>query len=267
MEDIYYINQSSDSQALIEFEICGTTYPDKGYRIERKNSYIACIEYVEEGCGTVSADGKAYRLRGGDSYFLMKGRDQLYYSDQKNPWKKHFINLSGRLLDALVDGYSIGDAFCFFGLDIKKEILEIIAVAKKNLPDSTEEIIPIISTVFYKMHKYLLEKPKPHGTPYAMKDYLDSSLTKKFKLAELCDYVSKSESQAIRIFKKAFGMTPYSYVIKRRIELAKKLLDGTAMTVRDIAERLCFADEYYFSNLFKKKVGISPLAYRERDIQ
>ncbi len=47
------------------------------------------------------------------------------------------------------------------------------------------------------------------------------------------------------------------------IALAKKLLLDTALTVAQIAETLTFSDEYYFSGLFKEKVGVPPSVYRK----
>ena len=266
MEEICYINQTVDSHSLISLDICGTTFPDKNYRIERKKSETACIEYIEEGYGTVELDGKIFYPKAGDSYFLFSGQDQLYYSDEKAPWKKYFINLSGKLLDSLIDGYSLRNASHFEGLDIRPEMLEIIEIAKKSSSvDSTPEILKILNVIFFKMRQSLVKKEEKKDISSEMIEFLNTRLMKKFSVSELCQYIAKSESQTIRIFKKACGMTPYSYVIEKRIELAKKMLDNTAMKVREIAEQLCFADEYYFSNLFKSKTGMSPLVYRNRD--
>ena len=66
-EDIYHINQKSETKDLIRFSLCGTTYPDKSYRINRRQSATACIEYIEEGYGPVHIDGKTFTPRAGDS--------------------------------------------------------------------------------------------------------------------------------------------------------------------------------------------------------
>ena len=83
-----------------------------------------------------------------------------------------------------------------------------------------------------------------------------------FRMEMLCDRVGLSESQTIRLFKKAYGKTPYAYLFERRVWLARHLLRETSLSVSQIAEKLAFSDEYYFSGLFKKKTGVSPSAYR-----
>jgi len=262
-EEIYTINQKSDTKDILRLHICGTTFPDKSYRIERKSSRVACIEYVESGRGTVNIDGKTFYPRGGDSYFLQAMKDQHYYSDPEDPWKKHFINLSGRLLDSLADGYGLSDVSYFEGLDLSAELGKILELAKSG-EDVCAEIIAILNEIFLKMHSHVKNAAEPFSIEAEMKDFLNTRITQKFDLSLLCKHVSRSESRTIRLFKNAYGITPYAYVLGKKIDLAKKLLDNTNLAVKQIADKLCFADEYYFSNLFKNKVGMSPAAYRKR---
>ena len=262
-EEIYTINQKSETKDIISFQICGTTFPDKNYKIERKKSRVACIEYIESGGGTVSIDGKTFYPRGGDSYFLQAGKDQRYYSDPGDPWKKHFINLSGRLLDSLAEGYGLSDVSYFEGLDLSSELSRIIELAKTG-DDCSAELIALLNEIFLKMHGHVKSTSEKFGIEAEMKDFLNTQITQKFDLSLLCKHVSRSESRTIRLFKNAYGVTPYAYVLGKKIDLAKKLLDNTNLSVNQIAEKLCFADEYYFSNLFKNKVGVSPVSYRKR---
>lgn len=263
MEEIYHINQKSETKDLIRFSLCGTTFPDKGYKINRPKSYTACIEYIEDGTGTVHIDGKTFNPVAGDSYFLMTGKDQHYFSDAEKPWKKHFINISGKLLETLAEGYGISDVSYFEGLDLSAELFEIIELAKKQYDDCTEELILILNRIFLKMHNHIKTADNPFGVASEMKDFLNTQITSKFRIDLLCKHISKSESQTIRIFKNAYGITPYTYILDKKISLAKKLLADTNLSVKQIADKLCFADEYYFSNLFKSKAGVTPSSYRK----
>lgn len=263
-EEIYHINQKSESRDLIRFSLCGTTFPDKGYRINRPHSRIACIEYIEEGCGTVNIGEKTFHPSEGDSYFLQSGKDQHYFSDGERPWKKHFINLSGKLLDSLAEGYGLTGVSHFEGLDTGDELRRIIELARGGYDDCTSELIAIVNAIFLKMHNHMKSREKPSGLEAEMKDFLGTQITSNFRIELLCRHISRSESQTIRIFKKAYGVTPYTYVLTKKLDLAKKLLDDTNLSIKQISDKLCFADEYYFSNLFRSKIGISPSAYRRR---
>ena len=262
-EELYRINQKSETRDLIKFQLCGTTLPDKSYMIRRPASNVWCIEYVEEGCGTVHVDGETFFPKAGDSYFLHAGKDHYYYSSSEDPWKKHFINLSGKLAQSLAEGYGVSDTSHFVGLDLGAELQQIIEIAKKGEMDSTPEIIEVLNRIFLKMHSSIKKDVDRSGVSEEMKDFLNTQITSKFRMELLCKHISMSESQAIRLFKKSFGTTPYTYVLLKKISFAKKLLIDTNLSVKEIATKLCFSDEYYFSNIFKEKVGCSPLQYRK----
>jgi len=263
-EEIYSFSQTAESKGLIRFEMCGITFPDKSYRICRKNSRVSCIEYIEDGSGTVNIGNNTFYPTEGDSYFLQEGKDQLYYSDKSRPWKKYFINFSGELAKKLTEGYGLSDVYHFEGLDLKAELLRIIELGKRVEEDHTCELILILNEIMLKLREHSSKKHKIRTVEEKMKDYLNTKTESVFRIEELCRHISRSESQTIRLFKAAYGITPYAYVLAKKLDLAKKLLCDTNLSVKEIADKLCFADEYYFSNLFKQKTGMTPSAYRHK---
>ena len=64
-------------------------------------------------------------------------------------------------------------------------------------------------------------------------------------------------------FKKHTGISPNEYIIAQRISVACRLLAQTELSVKEIAGEVGYADQYYFSRIFKKKVGMTPLKYRK----
>ena len=93
---------------------------------------------------------------------------------------------------------------------------------------------------------------------------LARGLYERTDAAETAGQIYRSPSQAIRIFKREYGMTPIDYLLGQRVETAKLLLRNTNLQVKEIAYRLCFADEHYFSNYFRKRVGVTPGEYRQK---
>ena len=68
-----------------------------------------------------------------------------------------------------------------------------------------------------------------------------------------------------RCFAEEMGKTPLAYMTSLRIERAKNLLvQRFPISVESVAERCGFSDSFYFSKLFKKHTGLSPLAYRKK---
>ncbi len=262
-EEIYYFDQTDNLSGILTLFICGITFPDKNYEITRQNSNVSCIEYIEGGSGFVKIDNESFIARGGDSYFLKEGKYHHYYADKKTPWKKYFINFSGELTKTLTDVYGLGGTSYFKGLNLKTELLKIIELAKNKNENITVEIIKILNEMFFKLHLFTKQESKVDSVAYKMKSFLDSKVTSNFVMADLFKHVSLSESQGIKVFKKTYNVTPYAYLLSKKIELAKKILLNTSLTVKEISRKLCFLDEYYFSNLFKQKVGVSPIKFRK----
>jgi len=83
-----------------------------------------------------------------------------------------------------------------------------------------------------------------------------------WSLEELADRVSLSPSHLLARFRKQFGCTPLGLQTRLRVESAQQLLRDTNLQVRAVAQHVGYDDPYYFSRLFKARVGQSPRAYR-----
>lgn len=80
-------------------------------------------------------------------------------------------------------------------------------------------------------------------------------------MAEVC---AISERSFKRRFRKATGYTPIDYVQELRLSRARQLLEQTRQAIDDIAEDVGYENPAYFRKLFKRKVGITPGAYRRK---
>jgi AraC family transcriptional regulator len=81
-------------------------------------------------------------------------------------------------------------------------------------------------------------------------------------LSELASQAGLSPHYFSLLFKRAFGVSPYRYVLSARIHRAKRLLGERKMAISEIALELGFADQSHFSKVFKTFVGSAPGQYR-----
>ena len=65
-----------------------------------------------------------------------------------------------------------------------------------------------------------------------------------------------------RLFLNEVGRSPQKYILKRRIEKACIILHYSSDSIDSIAHKTGFCDRFYFSRMFKKKMNVSPVAYR-----
>ena len=83
-------------------------------------------------------------------------------------------------------------------------------------------------------------------------------------IEELLVEVPASRRNLVRRFKLATGITPIEYLQKTRIEAAKKLLEQSRQSILEVMLETGYNDLKSFRQLFKKNVGLSPKAYREK---
>lgn len=96
------------------------------------------------------------------------------------------------------------------------------------------------------------------------KDRMDREFDQPLDVPALAQYAAMSTSHFSRSFKVAFGESPYSYLMTRRIERAKTLLRRGDMSVTDACFAVGCTSLGTFSTRFAELVGESPSAYRSR---
>lgn len=93
-------------------------------------------------------------------------------------------------------------------------------------------------------------------------EYIDTHLCETIRMASLAAVTKLSTSYFFHAFRAAFGESPYRYVVRRRIEIAKELMISSGKTLADIALDCGFADQPHMTRQFKQFVGLTPAAWR-----
>jgi AraC-like DNA-binding protein len=81
-------------------------------------------------------------------------------------------------------------------------------------------------------------------------------------VAEISSRLGYSPSHFFRMFRRSFGITPHTYVMRRRVAVAQKLLTRTDLGLVDIALKAGFCDQSHLSRNFRRFAGVPPRAYR-----
>ncbi len=97
-----------------------------------------------------------------------------------------------------------------------------------------------------------------------LKDYIIQNFTEEINLNLIAHNMNYSSSYLTKIFCQYYDCTPSKYIISLRIQKAQQLLSHhSELSVRQIGEAVGYPEQGYFSRIFKKQTGFSPLDYRE----
>ena len=106
--------------------------------------------------------------------------------------------------------------------------------------------------------------PRESGSLGALLERMQRQLHKSTTNARLASQVAMSERTFIRKFRAATGMTPADWLIRARIDRVRELLEGTKLSIDDIATRTGLGTPTTLRYHFRRRLGLSPAAYRQR---
>lgn len=125
----------------------------------------------------------------------------------------------------------------------------------------------------------LIDPARPSQAPYAglnlnrvhgdteiqiLQDFMAARYADPLTVPDLAARAGLGERTLARRFKKATGETPLGYLQHLRLNIARTLLETTALPIEQITWETGYSDASAFRRLFKKKTGLSPKAYRRR---
>lgn len=95
-------------------------------------------------------------------------------------------------------------------------------------------------------------------------DVMENNFRQNLKLEEFAYKTGRSLASFKRDFKKIYNATPHQWLIKKRLEFSKKLLENSQLNIASISYDAGFESPAHFSRLFKKQYGYPPSSLRRR---
>ncbi|MCB9135120.1 MAG: AraC family transcriptional regulator [Anaerolineales bacterium] len=93
--------------------------------------------------------------------------------------------------------------------------------------------------------------------------YLEENMEEKITLSDVAEKIYINKNYLCSLFHEETGKTFSEYLTELRIEQAKHLLQHSELTIMEISEKLAYCDNFYFTKVFKRKMGMSPNRYRK----
>ncbi|MEJ0034299.1 MAG: AraC family transcriptional regulator [Bacteroidota bacterium] len=97
------------------------------------------------------------------------------------------------------------------------------------------------------------------------RDWIENNFAQSLSLHQLAQMASMNDEHFLRQFKKLYNKTPHQYLIDRRIQAARELLNTKEMSVQEICSAVGWESLATFSHLFKQRTGVTPGEYRNAE--
>lgn len=228
--------------------------------------------YTIRGRGTfTSTTQKQTEIKAGNMYLLFPGEWHSYKPDKETGWDEYWIGFSGSTIDNRVDNKFFSKQKPVFNVGIQDEIVRLykqaIQVAREEHPGFQQMLAGIVNLLLGYACSYdrklSFEELQVTNQINQAKILIDNKFHTGISPEEIACQVNMSYSWFRHIFKRYTGFAPNQYILELKIRKGKELLTNTMMTVKEITFEVGMDNPEYFCTLFRRKAGMTPMAYRE----
>ena len=231
------------------------------------------LVYITRGKGQFeSQSGGTHTIDAGDLFILHPGEWHRFQPDPTSGWDEHWVEFDGEHARRIMRHSAFSPQQPVFSIGADESILRLFIEISEATQSQAPGFELIIATQTSQIVARLLARLQ-YDSPEArdMEALIRRACLHILQNAEqtidpqqLSFELGISYSAFRSHFKQITGLPPGQYQIHIRLNKARRLLRNSTLSIQEIAEQLGFESIYYFSRLFKKKTGCSPLAYRKQ---
>lgn len=230
---------------------------------------VYSLHYVISGRGRLILDGVEYNVEAGQSFLVYPYVTATLICDLDDPWEykaieirdldlfPHFLQTAFRRNNPVTpkiefDGFAKlfdvvegGNKTSYLRCRTNARLMLLFSYYMEYFPcDSNEESFYVIN-----------------AREYIEYNYRNTDCT----VAKVAEHVKLDRTYLYRLFKEEVGMSVQEYINRYRIERAGSMLRDKNIAVKDVAFSVGFADQMYFSRVFKKIKGVTPTEFRRTE--
>lgn len=235
------------------------------------------LHLITSGCAYFYVNNKEPILLKKNSIFLLSPSENIYYKTYSDdPAEIFWVAFSGSDAFNYVKGMGLNSTY--YCVLPEKNAKKLKNYMKSNFYIFNQNFVSIVmlknfcsifeiisfdnntgKTNFKQSKNGYIQKI----TAYCNNNFSDPTLSIK----TLSSILFLNHDYVASLIKKHFGMTFKEYLTSLRIEKCYALLTDTNQSIKEIAFKVGYVDQYYFSKCFKKYNSISPSAYRKKNKQ
>ncbi|MCX7026092.1 MAG: AraC family transcriptional regulator [Spirochaetes bacterium] len=220
---------------------------------------------MTDGQGIFETQGRTWEVKPGSLLLVFPGVRHHYKPLYEVGWTEYWVGFRGRYFDTLVEQGFLSPARSFFEIGLQDSVLESFSQVLDEVRDQKPLYQIKVSAKILVLIAELLaaerRKVQPSHSEQLVekaKFLMEENIYGDIDLKGIADKLGVSTSRLNEVFKTYTAMTPYQYYIHIKLHMAKVLLEQGGLSVKEVAFRLGFEDQYHFSRLFKNKTGIAP---------
>lgn len=247
-------------------------YPHAAFHERERGK--GCPQYIlihcVKGKGWYFIGSRQYHVKQNDFFIIPADTPHRYGADDKDPWSIYWLHFAGN--DAgfyyrlLTKGQKKGPVSAV--VSTSRQLIFYDIIQHLELMNNTDNIIYSCSSI----HAYLSSFQNTQIKLSANENdiiqqciaYMKQHLDKPLRLDEISTAVGLSSSHLSSLFKKQIKSSPIHLFTSLKIQRACQMLMDNAHNIKTISYSLGYDDQYHFSRVFKKIMGLSPKHFKNK---
>ena len=222
------------------------------------------IYLILDGQAEITLKNQAEELTPGYLYFIPAF--QLVNATCENSMSHYYLHFQTNT--------SINNYFDYYNTTVKvkadKNDLELFekleAIYKSDKPEHkllTDAYFKILFSKFFKESSFNNVKIMSLAP---VLDYIEEHIYEHIEVKELAKLMNYTPIYFIHLFKEILKVSPLQYILSKKLNIAQLMLSQNNLSIKEIAFKLGFENETYFSRIFIKKCGITPSEFKRRTL-
>lgn len=233
--------------------------------------YFAEFFYVLSGRGRFQVESEQFEVRADDLIIVNPNIEHTELSLDQNPLEYIVLGVDKMAFD--FDGAGAAYSVYNYGaqrdrlLSYLREMLREIEGHEKGYEVVCQNLLEVLVLNMMRSAHFSMapvDNQKTSKECSAVKRYIDSNFGDDISLDTLAKRTHLNKYYLVHAFTRANGISPINYLIERRIEGSKQLLESTNHNISQIARIVGFSSQSYFSQSFKRLTGMTPAQYRKQ---
>ena len=244
--------------------------PDFGVDRSYFDNYIVLLTL--EGVLHVEQSGSKLSAGAGEGILVDAHNWHHFYFEKGKKAHMLWFHFRGKPCQPLLDEMNANQCFpVLFRIDgIEKGIYKLFSIAEAGRRtfeyELSSTIYTIVTTIISDcVLRGLIDGYPVHSLAFEAERYVQEHIGDRITLEKMARHFNMERSCFCRRFRQEFGMPPFAYIKRVRVDTAKKLMLYTNDSISRIAASLDFCEQSYFCNVFRSVEGCSPREFLRRE--
>ncbi len=261
----FFLGLAGTSRAGVIPAYGGFEQCDPDYVVQREGFHFCALEFVVAGEGAVRLNGVEHPLRAGSLFHYDHSTRLEIRTDPARPMAKYFLCLTGARSRARLRAAGLkpgGLLQLAMFTEVQRLWDDLIREGGHHRPTAGRLCAALTEVLLLKIEELAGLSVSPGQAAeesfLRCKGVIEAQAASLATLTDITRATGVGATRLSRLFRRFQGLSPYQFLLHRKMTLAAELLMNPAALVKEAAAQVGFSDPYHFSRCFKQVHRVAP---------